>query len=991
MIVGSIKVVMAEKASKNVASESPMVTRLKSKVGSPLIIPKRVVPTKSSNTSQRRKTKPDKTALFRAHETTEVVAGGDVGKQEQSGVIIATSTEVVTSDTTVATNPLPSQVEDDVIMLEDDEEQVAGLVIAGGPAAGKVVEKVDEESLPEVPSDHGSLDEMDTSNTTAEEVEGEELVLKEGMPLTSELLKRLSALLASKQAAPRPVRVQRRGAVGPVQDSISQHLFPEQVMSSRERGRTDAGRLDRNVLGAVAAQCVPHRASCIQPIPVRQHAASSQSAVPGPAYSVDLPPPVGAGGRIGRNSVIIRDYTPTEVRACGETAQNFITEVTAMLAGNQDRWMIDDDQIFIFDDLILPVDQGMAPHTTVMTVWDRARAAARVFRHLDVIWDEPYVVAEVPRTALHDFAPAGNPESRTIISQLRSKIDFSSAVANRLCTRVFEGTRQYGLEGLFMVLYILADYLWWAERLEVDLVLQGAEEGMITTINLAPAADQVEAAIAAAEEAITTNRVCLNMDHLSATHVNVLRALTGGPAQFNAVEDILLIHARIRTQPIRFGLFAGHAIQLAAVATPTAQDMYAAATHFARLLHAQDDLVRGWVRAQTIVNGRVLLQEQRTVYFTSLLECEMTRCPKPMGRNFLWTFLCDRFTPLEEVVGMDEEFNTLMSLTMEQSIYPGAVLAAAVSCGISTWFNSNNIGGWELNQWANRADLDVVRFLDAALISARQPLPGIVRCALTNLTACTGFMLSWRNFRSVAWSGGFQHRALVPNNEVWQGQWLRYIPYLARVESLAWLWSAWHSIWGISGPRPGLDVSAEIMDTLQGDVNVVAVWLGDENYQRYAQSNRPYTFVPYGNHFINVARQHFRIDRPIRLEFQPMARNRSGVISFWREALEADEWQPLFDGGTYSIIPGTLRTYDWESHRILGPVIPNPYLGIMNWLCLRNFGNQEFTMAGYNIRRALPMVQIARDALDVEAAIGVGAEDLTRHAGGRNALQNEEN
>nr|QRW41696.1 MAG: putative capsid protein [Mika virus] len=972
-------------------SKSPMLTRLMSRVGTPLVAPALVKPTKVSSASQRRKPKPDKTAFLKAKQEEAAEEGRGESERDQTSLTVATSSQVVTVDGIAGAKPATTLDDEDIVMEEEQGEIVAGMVIAAESAAAKTAESGGDEELPDLPSDHGSLDGMDTSGEAAQEGDEDGFVLKEGMTLTSDVIQKLNELLAAKRSAARPRPRAIRKSVGPESASVSQRLFPEQILTQRERGRTDAGRVDRSVLGAVASQCVPHRQSNVQPVPVREAVVSTTSAVPGPAYTAALPPAVGEGGRIGRNSVVIRDYTATEVKACGETGQNFITQLVAMLAGNQDRWMLDDDQIFIYENLVLPVDQGAAPHTTVMSVWDKAYQAGQPFRHLDVVWDDPYVVAEVPHTALHDFAPTGNPESKVIVSQLRSKIDFSQPMVNRLCTRVFEGTRQYGLEGLFTVLYILSDYLWWAARDEVVLNLQGAEEGMITTINLAPTADQLGAAIQAAEEAITTSRICLNFDHLSAVHINVLRALTGGPAQFNADEDVQLIHSRIRTQCIRFAIYAGHAIEMPAVATPTANEIYATAVHLARLLHAQDDLVRGWTRAHTIVSGRTILLGRATVYFTSLLETEVTRCPKPVGRNFLWDFLCDRFTPLTLVPGLAEEYNTIMTLTLSQTIYPGAVMAAAISCCISTWFNSNNIGGWELNQWANRADVDVVRFLDAALVSGSQPLPGLIRCALTNLTACSGFMINWRSFRSIAWCGGFTHRALIPNQDLWQGQWNRYIPYLARVESLAWLWSAWHSVWGVSGPRPGLDVSSEIMDTLQDDVAVCAVWLGDDNYQRFAQSNRPFVFVPYGSHFINVARQHFRIDAPIRLEFQALARNRSGVLTYWRQAVDGNEWQPLFDGGTFCILPGTLRTYDWETHRVMGPIIPNPYLDVMNWVCLRTFGNQERTMAGYSIRRALPMIQIPRDTLDLEAALGAGVDDLACGQGARNLRQNEEN
>lgn len=793
----------------------------------------------------------------------------------------------------------------------------------------------------------------------------------------------------AKAAANR--RVSQNAAQFPVRDLLASSQYPNSILSTSQRNQIGLQHVDRRASSAVARANVPHRmVNAVRPPPLGEPVAGYVP-VPGPAFTTTTPLQMDASGKVGRESVYLKDAVLTSVRASSERNQDIITRSCEWLAGNQIQVEDDGDSVSIFDSVSLPAAAGIPPQAISVTTFPRRCRVRDPVRGTTMDWETPIEVARLPEVARSMFMVGGNPESKSIVSQMRAKIDCSNGMANRLCTRLYESTSQYGLEGFFFVLFVLADYKFVLEHNAVEVAIQPAPEGAITTINLAAEGDALELALQAAEDAIATNRICFNRIHLTRVHWNVLRAATLGPVTFQGDNLNGYVGHHLATRLIRFAIYDVGVIAAVPVEVPTSEQIFAAAFHFARLLHAEQCLVRGWVRAQTVVNGQIREDEQfRDMFFMSTLELEVLSMPRPQGRNFMWDFLCDRFELLDPIAGYEVEYNTLATLRQSTSRCPGAVVAALVSLSISTYFNYFNIGGTELNRWAARTDTVVARFLDVALMSRDRNTAPIFQCMAANLAACTGFVVSPSCFRSFAWCAGFNARD-IELADGWNSAWARHIPYIVHPISMAWILSAWHTVWGYSGPNPGIHIGAELFSTLPDGMRMVAVHMGDDSYARVAQSSTPFTYIIYGAHFLNIWRQMSRVDFAGRISFVTITRAQSGAIAYGNQFVEDDEWQPAYDDASFSIVPGTLRTYIWESGQVLGPTLRSAHWPAMYYNLMMALGDKREVWAGFPVRRDVRCSTVRRDDVDFAVAMGMTAGDQAMAAAQPSAPENMEN
>lgn len=792
-------------------------------------------------------------------------------------------------------------------------------------------------------------------------------------------------------AAAMPRGVSKRIPHFPIEEGGPSRLYQNAALSQHQQHQIGLQHIDGRVASAVARSQVPHRlASAVAPPPAPP-APPGYVPVPGPEFSVQTPSQIDQSGKVGNESVYLRDVVGTSVKASLERSQDIITRLVEWHRGNQGAVVDQNDQLTLVDTLVLPQLAGIAPQVQCLESFIRFVDPQDPIRNTHIYWDNYLESARVPEAARGAFMSGGNPESKTIVSQLRAKADVSNGMANRLCTRLYDATSQYALEGLFFSLFFMADYKFTAEQMEIVVALQAAAEGAITNINLAAEGEAMAGAIAAAEDAIVTKRICFNRIHLSSIHINVLRMASRGPTAFEGDNVAQMIHSYFRMPQINFAIYDIAPPVAVPLATPTAEQIWAAAFHIAQLLHAEADLVRGWVRAQAVVNGKHYEDDQqRGPFYMATLELENLSMPRPVGRNFLWDFFCDRFELLDVLVGVEVEYNTLSTLTMADSRCPGALLAGLITISVSTYFTYFNIGGRELNHWAAMTDAPVTRFLSAALVTRSHNVPPVFQCMVSNLTACTGFILSPSCFRTRAFSAGFVGRMLEADDG-WAQTWGRRIPYLIRVISVAWVLSAWHTVWGISGPYPGIHIASELFSTLPDGMRLICMHLGDDSYHKMAQSSTPFVYLFYGLHFMNIFRQTARVNDLARIRFITITRAQSGALAYGNQLVDDDDLQPLYDDASFSIIEGTLLSYDWATGQILAPVLSQPTWPDMHYNTMLAMGKREGALAGYPVRRDVRFATVRRDNIDISVALGLASGAAAIDAARPNAPQNEGN
>nr|UUG74256.1 MAG: capsid protein [XiangYun toti-like virus 5] len=821
----------------------------------------------------------------------------------------------------------------------------------------------------------------------------EALNFKPGATVTQEMMDALMAAVKvnSVAAAGRARLPSKRIPMFPNEEVGLPRIYNNAAMSEHQQHEAGLHHVDARVASAVARDRVPHRMTNAVPPAAAPPAAPGFVPVPGPEFSPNAPVQIDGSGKVGNESVYLKDVIGTSVRASTEQSQDIITRICEWHAGNQGAVEDENDHMTLIGTYVLPTLAGTSPHIQCAEHFVRLVNAQDPIRNFEVSWDNYLETAKVPEAARSTFLVGGNPESKTIVSQLRAKADVSNAMANRLCTRLYDASSQYALEGMFFVLFFMADYKYTAEQLEIVVQLQEAAQGALVHINLAADGDNIAPAIAAAEEAITTKRICLNRAHLNAAHYNVLRMISRGPAALVGNDVVQMIHSYFRTPQINFALYDVAEHVAVNLATPTAQQIWASAFHFAKLLHAEADLVRGWVRAQCTVNGKHYVDDDRRgPYYTATLELEFMSMPKPVGRNFLWDFFCDRFETIEPLQGVEMEYNSLATLTMPSSRYIGAILAGLVTVNVSTYLNYFNIGGLEMNEWAQGTAAPVVHLLKAALTTRSRHVPPIFQCTASNITACTGFVISPSCFRTRGFCALFTAGEL-DDEDGWFGTWSRRVPYLIRVLCLGWLFSAWHSVWGISGPYPSIHVGSELFSTLPDGVRLVCLHMGDDSYHKVAQCGTPFVYVIYGMQFMNIYRQMMRVATNARVRYITITRAQSGAIAYGNQFVDDNDLQPLLCEASFCWVEGTLPTFDWPTLRVLAPVLSEPTWPDMHYNTMLTIGRREAALAGLAVRRDVRFCAVRRDNLDISVVLGLSAGGEAVAAAQPTAPQNEGN
>nr|UUV42253.1 MAG: putative capsid protein [Hattula totivirus 2] len=721
------------------------------------------------------------------------------------------------------------------------------------------------------------------------------------------------------------------------------------------------------------------RISRVQPRPNRELGPSLHPAPPVQADGlVNYERP---GGKLGDATV-----TPNEVafiRPVGtdEYAQNIIKEVYSMLAARQERTGIVELAVQVNGVVALPIGlNGNAPLIKLAVDYPRAYFLPDEIVETKIVFENPVINGLLDEGVLREYVPEMRVESKKVAGTIRGEANMSNAFANAVYPLLREGKESYDLSAVFTVLHILIDYRAFIDKAELDCAMALAPAGAITICNIMD--DAVgNASIVAATAAVHEGRICLYLPDLTPADISVLAAISTGPASLVPGQDPRrFIHARISSPLIKWLIWNSGAFVLPGAVVPTVVQLRATGIKLAGWLDAHDAYVQGYIRAQSILNVKLCQNglNARNM-FMSTLEAERISIPQPRGRHFIWTLLTDQWQPIFPKEVLRSEFDVITNRTTDEVITIGAVIASMVSLSVSSIFNHLNIGGRALNSWANDAVQPVTQFLrNMFLRRPTQCTVSIFAIMVNVLTQFTGFKISWTCFYTSKWSGSFAHRQDIQNTELWEDEWDRHVPYLLRPECLEWIIVKWLSVWGLSGPGIGYDLTNEVFAVGANAAQGLFIWRGDAKYLEAANSRVPFTSDPYGIFLINAIRQDLRIIEEWQFCFNRIRRSIALTARVDPAYVDDITWQPVYDLETYTLVPGTFLTYDWDQDCVMGPVLLKNEIGEAVWETVSHARTVLRSCAGY-VGRVSPVMV----ALDVQ---GVDFERLFFGGGGGAAV-----
>nr|QRW42110.1 MAG: hypothetical protein [Tzifr virus] len=698
-------------------------------------------------------------------------------------------------------------------------------------------------------------------------------------------------------------------------------------------------------------------------------------------------------GKIGDHCVVTRNVVPTQSSLSNDSAQNIISSLHPLMRGASENVNLWQHGVRLAFDWSLPRRADDAHICEVESRFTRYHRQLYQSPMWAIQWDDPLLKGQVPAEILNSYVPDRIVNFKLVSSTLRGSLRVSNEVCNALCTTPIQNVFKFNLDGLFLVGHIIAEYLWWIQRLDLVHALGNQRAEAILTIDVSAAAQAAVAQINVIERCNQQRRIVLPREALSATDLSVMAAIAQG-VDFIALENrhIRLIHQLMLSDPILFCVYADAPIVIPAVAMFTYQDISASLKRLAKILQAEDDYVRGWCRAQTLLNGRVHSTRHTTQYLTAGLESERVRIAQPVGSSLVWMMLSNRWDLTEREADLYLEHQSMLACSMYELIRIGAVIAGLYGLGVSSIFNRANIGGRCLNMWARREPGDITTQMDnIAEARSTTGIPPLVRAATSLVTSMTGYVISWRSLRMSSWCGGMRHlNQVCPNDLYWSQIWAWYVPYALRPESVGWVLASLLSVWGLTGVYPSMSLDAEIIEGVEPQLHVLALYRGDSTYEVLYNSTQPHILFEYPAFVLNVMYQHMRLEGPMPISFKSYIpgteRNGYPDVGYF----EADHFQPQFDENTRTIIPGTLLSYSWARGRFLAACVRRVRMPAEVWLQVRDLRPITDAYAGMTMRRPAERTHVAPRRMDLIGLLeaGEGAAAQSTAPTGQGNLEN---
>lgn len=446
----------------------------------------------------------------------------------------------------------------------------------------------------------------------------------------------------------------------------------------------------------------------------------------------------------------------------------------------------------------------------VDTVFPRRFQADRRPRDIIIHWSSPKCFVSLDKDRLGDYMQNGRISYEKAKWILRGHLNMSKDLQRFLIPEFDMGLNSFDYIGLFTVGWLIYDYKSFLERNGVNAVVGNVPADIITYCNVSDRANNAAEPISTLKEAFNIGRIILPGQFFSESDISVLAALALGPAFFRvAANNDNFVHSLFRTDPIYWLVWYAPDTDEPYIPNITMVDAFEILCTIKKLalkLEAGPDLVRAFVRANTLLSGRLsnsTASEQH--FFLGTLEIEKHNLPYPKGTGVVWSLLNHfRFGGPETGNIFAQDYDKLVHFQEEELISVGAIVGATVSIATSSVLDAYNMDGTKLNMYANRGLLygHVPTHNNIFNHEGERPVVCVSDVACNVVYQLTGWRVSWRCFVSlIGWCSSFLHRRDLASDAGWQHEWGQCTPYVTRPEVLEWI-TKWLSVWGLRSLFP---------------------------------------------------------------------------------------------------------------------------------------------------------------------------------------------
>lgn len=649
------------------------------------------------------------------------------------------------------------------------------------------------------------------------------------------------------------------------------------------------------------------------------------------------------------------------MKARSAEGQNVCNKIYGHIRANNNRIIYNDANtgILVQDHVALPAVLADMPMNNVVTEYPRVIPRAPATDRMLIVWGASVIQDELQLTDASQYMVTGAVQVRAVASGLRGEYNFSRLISEILAASFKIGLQRSDASGLFVILNIIEDWIEVGVNLGVPPVITDVAEN-IQYIDVSAEGEPGRAAANNLIAGTARNAIFLKYKDLSPSDLNVIRIISAG---LNKLENPAPNPARPNV-PLA-SLFRGTGLPVVvwndgpipdagAIVLPSAVAVRACARRIADMMDWSQAYVQGYTRSATILNGLLSAEDRNNMraqrYYTAGFETGNIRLPRPAGHNFMWRILgLEAQTPAHQF--FVDEYNIINEIDCQLRAYIRSGIATVYSLGVSAAFHNCNIGGRELNVWANPANGPNNRSIcitnDFFRVGGNQTVLAINQVACGMISQVSDVTISWLCFNGDAFCNARGGLFNVGIAQAWQHTWNRRIPYIARPESIGWLLQGWLHLWAITNSGVSFNLRDEIYlaGGIEGDA--LRIFDGESKYLTAWTGHRPFLWIAYGQLVINVIRQHYRYVAHPRITFRYIRAATSGRAHEMPNNIQIEELQPEWEDEVFTTVPGSIVTYDWELNVVIGPLIRRGNMNADLWEQLIRSGEVHSAWAGY--------------------------------------------
>lgn len=640
--------------------------------------------------------------------------------------------------------------------------------------------------------------------------------------------------------------------------------------------------------------------------------------------------------RIGDHKIAVNDVIRMNLAAPSPSAPQDICQfISSHLRSSDDRiYRNETGSVELTGEFTLPGPLGDVPRYRGTTSFHRMLPVGIIPTPFEIGHGSSILVNKLDLAAASDYMKGSVPSCRSIIDGFKGSLILSRPIGEGLAPSFSIGLHLYDISAVWTVGTLIEFQLADLEFLDIAPVFGAAhtEDVLYAQLDVNGPAD-VNRVLEIVNEGLTRGALFLDSRDIADLDIAVLRLLTVGTDGITTpVGNRNHIASSFRTPPFHFILYGTGERSIPAIANVTSMAVRTTLMRLSAMLEAGSMAVKGFVRASTIMNGKLIREHApparrgQVVYqwrwMTSLLELGSIVLPRPLGYNFMWRLLKIEVNFLDKAIFMAEH-DLLNCESTDNRTLIGAGIAAMLSLAMSSILNNFNLTGRELNSYNSVIPQEQQPAYNLLRGLFNQPDTQMFNSIIIFSSACnlvSQFVACSINAACIAtanWCGSFAEINNHGPTYLWQGTWGLRVPYIINIASLSWAYQKWLDVWGITSPAGNFNIDAEIELAGDKDTRCLNFRNGDIRYDRQKFG---YEYVPYAAFCINVLRQHLRTNAHWRLTYIPLVRQGNGIIREHR-AIQDANIQPLWLDEVYLVAPGTICSYDWLTDAVMAPCV----------------------------------------------------------------------